>query len=503
MRTFAPALWGGCNASGHAASRTWASTVPRHAVAVLMGVLGMGVSAVVSAAAAPLQDSSAVSPQSGPQRPAIKFYRWQEDWSVLANAALPRAPGDAFKYLPWSRSDPQQYLSFGITLRERVVSADAPYFGVEGGSRQTFLLHRLEVHADAHLTDDTRVFVQLENALAPWLRKPGPVDANRLDLRLLFLDTQARLGEGLLKWRVGRQEIAFDLQRFVSVRDGPNVRQAYDAVWSDYEQGPWRISGFVSQPVQYRNQSNFDDYSNRHLTFGGARVQRRLTPGSELSVSFSDFRQANAHFLAASGHEERQSVDMHYNGAAGALDWDVEAMKQGGSIGPKHVDAWAFGSLAGWTFARTATAPRLGIQFDAASGDRHRSDDRVGTFNPLFPNGYYLTLSGYTGYTNFIHVKPSLTLTPMNGMKVVAAVGLLWRQTTQDAIYVQPDVPVPHTAGAPGRRSSSYGQLQFNWTLTRSLAFGFEIDRYVVAKALRRAGGRDSDYLGVELRWGW
>jgi hypothetical protein len=255
--------------------------------------------------------------------------------------------------------------------------------------------------------------------------------------------------------------------------------------------------------VQYQNKSDFDDYSNRHLTFSGMRAQHRLTATSELSVSVSDFRQDNVHFLAASGNEERQSLDVHYNGHAQGLDWDIEGMKQGGSIGTKDVNAWAFGSLTGFTFASAGWSPRMGIQLDMASGDRNPAGDHVGTFNPLFPNGYYVTLSGYTGYTNFIHLKPSLTLTPMQDVKLVTAVGMLWRQTTHDAIYVQPDIPVPGTAGMPGKRSSTYGQVQLNWNATRSLAFAMEVDRYIVASALRQAGGHDSDYLGAEIRWGW
>lgn len=437
-----------------------------------------------------------------PRRPVINFYRWQEDWSVLADPRLPRNWGDALKYISLSHSDPKQYLSFGLTLRERFVSTDPAQFGVQHGQHLDYLLHRLELHADAHLTDNTRVFVQLENALAPNLAKPGPVDANRLDLRLAFLDTQREWDDGLLKLRIGRQEIAFDLQRFVSVRDGPNVRQAYDAIWADYERNGWRVSGFASQPVQYRNQSDFDDYSDHHLLFGGVRVQRRLTSSSEMSVSFSDYRQDNARFPAGSGREERQNVDVHYNGQAGAVDWDIEGMKQGGSIGRKDVDAWAFGSLAGFTF-NGAWRPRLGMQFDAASGDRNLADNHVGTFNPLFPNGYYLTLSGYTGYSNFIHLKPSLAVAPVAGMKWVAAVGMLWRQTTQDAVYVQPDISIPGTAGKPGRRTGTYAQLQFSWAVARNLTLGLETDRYFIAQAIRRAGGHDSNYFGAEVRWGW
>lgn len=448
-------------------------------------------------------DNPSNASQSPPQRPTIDFYRWEEDWSVLADPRVPREPGDALKYMPFSSTDPKRYLSFGVTLRERFVSVDPPLFDAAGGHRENYLLHRLEVHADVHFTANTRLFVQLENALAPGLAHPTPVDANRLDLRLAFLDTQVPIDDGLFKLRVGRQEIAFDLQRFVSVRDGPNVRQAYDAIWTDYERGEWRVTGFASQPVQYRNNSDFDDYSNRQLTFSGLRAQRRLTATSELSISFSDFRQDNVHFLAASGNEERQSVDMHYNGHAQGFDWDIEGMQQGGSIGAKNVDAWAFGSLTGFTFTGIGWNPRIGVQLDAASGDHHLDGRDVGTFNPLFPNGYYVTLSGYTGYTNFIHFKPSLTLTPVAGVTVLAAVGVLWRQTTQDAIYVQPDVPVPGTAGEPGRLSSRYGELQLNWNVTRSLAFGLEADRYFVASALRHAGGEDSDYLGAEVRWGW
>jgi hypothetical protein len=465
---------------------------------VRRGLLLMVVCVAVGQGRAQTVDNAPV-----PVRPAIDFYRWQEDWSVLADPRVPREFGDALKYMPFSNNHPKRYLSFGVTLRERFVSTDPPFFGTTGGKHQDYLLHRLEVHADAHLTDHTRVFVQLENALAPWLKNPSPVDANKLDLRLAFLDTWMNVGEGVLKFRVGRQEVAFDLQRFVSVRDGPNVRQAYDAVWADYERGDWRVTGFASQPVQYRNETDFDDYSNRHLTFSGVRAQRRMTADSQLSITFSDFRQDNVHFLAASGNEERQNVDVHYNGNIRVFDWDIEGMKQGGSIGNKNVDAWAFGSLTGFTLTSAGWTPRLGIQLDAASGSRNLAGGTVGTFNPLFPNGYYVTLSGYTGYTNFIHFKPSLSVSPLEKVKVIAAFGMLWRQTTQDAIYVQPDLPVPGTAGEPGRRSSNYGQLQVNWSATRSLSFDLEADRYFVEPALRRAGGHDSDYLEAEVRWGW
>ena len=376
-------------------------------------------------------------------RPAIGFYRWQEDWSALAEPNSRTGAGDGLKYLPISGVDPARYLSVGVTLRERFESNDAAPFGNRGAARESYLLHRLELHLDAHLSDRVRLFVQLENALAPGRAHAGPADANQADLRLAFLDSDGRLWGGAYQVRVGRQEIAFDLQRFVSVRDGPNLRQAYNAIWANYERGVWRLSGFYSQPVQYRNDAPFDDFGSHRLSYGGVRLHRRLPGHTELSLTFSQYRHDDAHFPAGSGRERRHQWNVRYVGAVSGFDWDIETMSQQGRLGAKSVHAWAAGSLAGYTFSTTPWQPRVGLQLDAASGDRDLADRRVGTFNPLFPNGAYLTLAGYTGYTNFIHLKPTLTLVPAEGIKVWAAIGELWRQTTGDAVYAQPRLPFP------------------------------------------------------------
>jgi hypothetical protein len=273
----------------------------------------------------------------------------------------------------------------------------------------------------------------------------------------------APIGSGTAKVRLGRQQFNFDLQRFVSVRDGPNVRQSFDAAWAGYEIGPWEFIALYSHPVQVLDERAFDDYSSGSQTFGVARFERKLSNTSRLSGYYAHFTQTDARFANAIGTERREIFDVRFNTNVDNLDWDIEVMGQGGRIGDKNIAAWAFGSIAGYTFANLNWTPRLGLQLDAASGDSNSPGHSFGTFNPLFPNGYYFALAGYTGYANLIHFKQSLTIQPTDSVKILLAVAEQWRQTTADAVYVIPYIPLPGTAGPAW---TLYGDL---WAGSRGL----------------------------------
>ena len=461
----------------------------------------IALSAIAAGFAARADDDPA-APASPPTRPAIAFNRWQEDWSVLADPALRTEPLDELKYIPLG-SDPKTYLSLGLNFRERYEQNNATGFGTRGSPAANYVISRLETHADLHLGHQFQLFTQFESEFAPGKERLAPVDENRLDLEQAFAAYSVSVDDGLLRLRLGRQEMGFDLQRFVAVRDGPNVRQAFDAAWADYETGPWRLIGFYSQPVQNRNLRAFDDYSNGHLTYGGIRLERKDIGPGQLSAYYSQYRQDGARFLTVQGNERRDIFDLRYAGGWDGWDWDLEAMGQTGQIGRQSIRAWAFGNLAGYSWPAAFWSPRLGLQFDGASGDSHPNDGVLETFNPLFPNGYYVTLSGYTGYVNFIHLKPSVTLHPLPSVTILAALGAQWRQTTADAVYTQPNIPIAGTAGKAGSYTGTYGQFRLDWRATSHVSTAVEAVHFAVSDAIRRAGGHDSDYLGVEIKYGW
>jgi Alginate export len=460
----------------------------------------LGLLILVSAHAAVAQSAATVSDGSdAPQRPVIQDQRWEENWSVLADPALQTEPLDALKYIPLSQ-DGQVWLSFGANARLRMESFSNPNYGVNGQKSNTYLLSRTEVHADLRI-HGWQVFLQLQDDRAPGKLQITPADADPLDLEQAFVAHVGEVGDGTLKVRVGRQEMAWDQQRFVSNRDGANVRQAYDAVWADYEIGKWRFISFVSEPVQYRDTGVFDDYSDSSLQLDGFRVERRDVGPGNLAVYYLRYKRDNANFLGASGTERRNAFDMHYAGEYGPVVFDIEGMVQQGSIGNRPVLAWAFGEQSGYRF-HAPWSPQLVLQIDAASGN---SSDHgtFGTFNPLFLNASYFSLSNLTTYANLIHVKPILSLVPAKGWLLQAAVGFQWRETTHDAVYTVPVQPVANTAGHGNLWTGAYLQLDVSKQINANLSVSAQFVQFQAGETIRAAGGHNVSYGEVQVSLAW
>jgi hypothetical protein len=449
------------------------------------------------------EDDNAPSVNLAPERPGIHLNRWQEDWSVLADPALRTEPLDDLKYIPLSSGDPNSYASLGLNLRERVESTQLAPFGIGNPHTNTYGIQRLEVHADLRPNAHWQIFVQLQDDRAFDKDLITPVDKNPLDLEQAFAAYSSEVGGGQLKVRVGRQQMGFDLQRFVGVRDGPNVRQSFDAVWADWERAPWRLITFWSHPVQNLPEKPFDDSSSSGLQYGGFRVEHNDIGPGKLSAYYSRYQAESAHYLDGGGKERRDNFDVRYQIVRGPVDWDFEGMWQTGRVGNEQIRGWAVGSVGGYTFEHARWSPRIGLQLDLASGDRRRGDGTIGSFNPLFPNAYYFTLMSTPTYVNLIHVRPSLELRPVQNLKLIARVGLQWRQTTEDAVYVIPNRPVAGTAGMPGHWTGIYEQLRAEWQINRNWAAAVEGVQYQVGDAIRRAGGINANYVNVELRYGW
>ncbi|HUN64886.1 MAG TPA: alginate export family protein [Bacteroidota bacterium] len=434
-----------------------------------------------------------------PERPEINWhYRWQEDWSILSDTTLRTDPFDLIKYIRIG-PNPQSYLSLGATIRERFESVS---YRLGLFQPDDYLIDRTQLHADLHLGTYLRIFTQVVDARAFGKTLVGPIDQDRLDLEQAFASFTLPVGTDKFTITAGRQEPKLDLQRFADIRDGPNVRQPFNSVAADYTSKNWQAVGFYSQPVFTVDEKLFDDFSNNHFTISGVRFEHYNVGPGTLSLFAAQLRNDNAFYLIEAGSERRNVLDMRYTGRSAGWDWDVEGMDQWGDIETKNINAWGVGGLIGYSWTTHPWSPRLGLQIDAASGTDNPNGNTLGTFNPLFPSGFYELLAGYPGYANFVHLKLSVRMLPLKTLSVLLTTGSMWRETTADAVYLLPVIPILGTAGTGNAYSGSYYQVRFDWTISPHLASAIDAEYFAHSQSLHQAGASNGRFVGGELRFG-
>ena len=115
-------------------------------------------SPVLLAGALAFTASAQTPPAAGDIPPPYKSLRFDENYLYLQDPARRGDVWDPLKYIPLA-SDPHTYLSLGGELRERGEYFSAPLFGLRGGGADAYLLHRLLLSGDLHITDNFRAFI--------------------------------------------------------------------------------------------------------------------------------------------------------------------------------------------------------------------------------------------------------------------------------------------------------------------------------------------------------
>lgn len=385
----------------------------------------------------------------------------------------------------------------GGEWRVRVERQAGPDYGVAEADRDR-LLQRTTVHADVAWSPRLRTFVELADTRVFDDRPVSTAEASGFDLQSAFV--QVRVGE-TLEITAGRQSIAFDTaQRFVSIREGPGVRRAFDGVRAIWSAGNWRVQGVATRPVRNAPE-DFDDASNPAMRFNALYATRR-DGSAETSAYIYDYRNEKARFAFASGREDRLTVGLRVTGRDGRFDHELEAAYQTGDVGSQRVSAWALAGVAGYTMAAPG-APRLGVEFEIGSGDRNPDDGRLETFNPLFPNGGVFDQFSLTSWSNMAMVRIGGSATPMTGLRLGASVALRSKLERADAVYLNPAAPIAGSTNSVDRGLGAVARLDLEWTVREDLIVTGQAVWSEADGALAQAGGKDSvhAFLAVKVRY--
>ncbi len=409
----------------------------------------------------------------------IKPLRWDEDYSFLKDPALSQT-APKFKYVGLGSGE--NYVSFGSEARYRVEAYENPLFGKFGAEDFVSNNLRLLGHADVHLGSDARIFVQL-GAFAEDGRKPAArsVDESGLDLTQAFVD----LGSDNLRVRLGRQELPFG--RFVSLRDGTNLRRTLDGIRVDGKLSDTAILAFAAAPTRNFDDS-FDDDPNPDDFAWGISATR-----DGWSLVYFGREDENARFTSGTGHEERHTLAIRNAGSAASWRWDVQTGVQFGSLETpvRTLDIEAFGIASEFSRAFDLPGkPRAAIRLDAASGDGNAADTTLGTFDLGFPNLSYLSDAAAIAPRNVIDVHPFVTITPHKDVTLTGGAEFVWRFRQGDAVYAPPALPLTPAVTSGGAYAATQMYVRAQWRPSQHWELSVSAVQIEPGPALSDAGGQ-------------
>ena len=357
-------------------------------------------------------------------------------------------------------------IAAGGEVRQEYEWFDNEEWGAEVPDDSGYWLQRYMLHADARLSRRVRLYGELKSGIEVG-RAGGPrgSDEDRLDLHQAFVDVSF----GPVTVRVGRQELVFGTQRLISVRDGPNVRQTFDGGTVVLQRGRWRADGFATRYVSTET-GVFDDSPDTGRSLWGVYAVRSLAQDQRKGVDlyYLGYRRKAATFDQGQGREIRHSWGARFWQTSGAFDYNFEAIVQTGHLEDATIRAWGIASDTGHRIETAPGRPRLALRANITSGDQDRNDDRLGTFNPLFPRGGYFGLIASAGPSNEMDLHPLVTINPRDDLTVTTGWLFFWRHRIDDGIYTTSGSLLRSAAGTRSRFVGHSPGVEALWQVTRT-----------------------------------
>ena len=108
-----------------------------------------------------------------------------------------------------------------------------------------------------------------------------------------------------------------------------------------------------------------------------------------------------------------------------------------------------------------------------------------------------------TTYANLLSLRPSITLTPTHAVTLELSEAWRWRQSRQDALYLNPFVALPPTENNSARRVGAWTVVDASWRSNRWWTLRAEYVHVNAGPAVLLAGGHDVEFelLNVQFRF--
>jgi hypothetical protein len=433
-----------------------------------------------------------------PNPPEYQLLRQDEDYSYLRDPACRQDRWDYLKYLRLGSSG-DSFLTIGGESREWYEGFRNALWGVGPQDGNGYLLQRLSAYGDFHVSPRVRFFAQLTSDIEAG-RHGGPrpvIDETKLWFEQAFADITLAKGadgkENSMVMRLGRQEFHFGSGRLVDIREGPNVHQAFDGIALILKKASWDVRAFATKPL-LNGTGFFDAPPEPGATFWGVYAVRPLPriKGANIDLFYLGLDRKQSVFDKGVGRELRHTVGTRFWGARGLWDYNTEASVQLGAFGDGSIRAWGIVHDTGYTFRSARFQPRVGVTAAATSGDNGNPRGPLGTFNPLFPTGFYFGqgVINLNGPSNLIQVDPQIGLQLTKSVRVVADNNIFWRTSLRDGVYDLSTNLLVSGIGNFKRYVGSQPSAGVYWQINRHLLLSAAYNHFFTGPFLANASPR-------------
>ena len=354
------------------------------------------------------------------------------------------------------------WLSINGSARVRPEGKEGREF-VEGNAEgYTFTRLRLDVGLEAGRW--ARFFVEGQDSRAPGLPDGGPNLRDPID----FYQGYAELGTraGLVRLRVGRQEMQYGQQRLISVNPFRNTGRSFDAARVMVGTTTLGVDVFASAIVE-KDPDGLDHWVDGEALYGGyGRIGQE---GVGLRVEPYLLVRTRSVTRSRPLPENRFNLGARLvHQVSPQLDWTAEVVRQFGDAGDASVSAWMAYGIVGYDFDGMPWRPRLEGEYSHSSGDPDPEDGRLQGFDTM-----YRTPHRFHGYADLIggrnlrNAHAEVTLQPASALSVAVDLHRFWLATRMDGLYstsLAAVVPAP----ARGFGTSDVG-VEFDVTVTYDL----------------------------------
>jgi hypothetical protein len=354
----------------------------------------------------------------------------------------------------------------------------------------------------------------------------GP-ESDSIDLHQAFVTLGNK--EFPLSLKVGRQELSYGEERLVGAVNWNNIGRVFDAAKARW-QTEWFGADFFASRVVIPEDGRFD-VANNYDWFSGVYATITKIPKNTWELYFLS-RNASTQASAAEPSPQfpQPSARDIYTlgtrlkslpGQLGPWDYKLETAGQLGDfrdprLGPNSArldhQAYMVSAQAGYTFASVAAKPRLGLEYDFASGDSNPGDGKHETFENLFPTNHkFYGYMDFVSLQNIHDLRGIFQLQPHPRLSLAIEGHGFWLADTHDNFYTASGTPRGGISTTPGNNygiNPSYSNFVgteldviAGYALTRfaqlEAGYGHFFTGDYIRSSLSAAsvGSRDADYL--------